>query len=515
MLKGVKRSVRPVPSVMLKCRATLRLLVIALATHLTGQGLTPPPAQAQVPPYCQQLPVAIAQKDKLRQAAIQGNRDAQKRYKDLVAQQAEKLRKCRGQSWNQNSAIWLRLYPCDAKAGALEGVLDRIVDRGYNKVYVEAFYNGKVLLPANSNPTPWTAVLAGSGLDNVDLLAQVIRKGRERGLKVYAWLFSMNFGASYFRSHGKQPTMARNGLGQTSLTARTIAGLSVEIGAGNPDEAFVDPYNAQARQDYAQVVRAIAQRKPDGMLFDYIRYPRGSGGASVAARVQDLWVYGDASYQALLGRAMNYRGMELIQRYLNQGFISGDDVKEAVALYPKEGEPMWQGRSLSESTGKLAIAQRVASLQADLWQLTIAHAAQGVLDFFSTAIAPAQQLGIPVGVVFFPEGNSTVGQGFDSRLQFWNRFPPSVEWHPMLYATCGSPSCIVAQFQRVLKQAPATAQVKPVLAGIWQQSVGNRPPLEVQMEAVYRAVPSLKSMSHFAYSWQEPGSDRDRKYCQP
>ena len=60
------------------------------------------------------------------------------------------------------------------------------------------------------------------------------------------------------------------------------------------------------------MVQAIAKRQPDGVLFDYVRYPRGYGAASVASKIQDLWVYGEASQQTLLQRASNYRGMELI-----------------------------------------------------------------------------------------------------------------------------------------------------------------------------------------------------------
>lgn len=493
-----------------------RLVAAALAPGLVGLEWLAPPAQAQSPPYCQQSPVAIAQKEKLRQAALKGDKHAQKSYTDLIARHAEGLRKCREKAWTQNQGIWLRLYPCDARAGSLDSVLDQIVNRGYTEIYVEAFYNGRVLLPVTDNPTPWLPVMAGSGQDKVDLLAQAIQKGRQRGLKVHAWLFSMNFGANYVRRPDKQQTIARNGLGQTSLTANTVAGLSTDLGLGNPDEAFIDPYSPQARQDYVQMVREVARRKPDGILFDYIRYPRGHGPASVAAKVQDLWIYGDASWRTLLQRALNYKGMELIHRYLSKGYIKGDDLKEINALYPAEREPAWQGLNGDRVKSNLPVANQVTALQSELWNLTVAHAYQGVIDFLLAAAVPAQEQRIPVGVVFFPDGNAAVGKsGFDSRMQPWDRFPGSLDWHPMAYAVCGNTSCIVSQVQRVLNWASASTQVKPVLAGIWQESVSNRPPLEQQMQAIYRVAPNLRSISHFAYSWQEPASDRNRKFCRP
>ncbi|MBD2020023.1 family 10 glycosylhydrolase, partial [Leptolyngbya sp. FACHB-36] len=372
------------------------LIATAITSSLLGHTLTLP-AHAQSTPYCQQITEAIAQKDRLRQAAMQGDRGAQKQYRRTIDLHAEYLRNCRKKAWPSNEAIWLRLYPCDTRDGAIEAVLDRIVNRGYNQVNIEVFYNSKVLLPANGNPTVWSSVLAGTKAENRDLLAEVIKKGRERGLKVYAWLFTMNFGSNYFRRDDRQQTIARNGWGQTSITARTVAGLSVELGQSTPDEAFIDPYSAEARRDYAQLVQTIAQRKPDGILFDYIRYPRGSGPASVASRVQDLWIYGEASHRALLKRALNYRGMELIQRYLNNGSISADDLKAATVLYPREGEPQWQGRNPGANTAKLPLARRAARLQAELWQLTSSHAAQGVLDFLSTAIEPVQRSRISSG----------------------------------------------------------------------------------------------------------------------
>ena len=274
-----------------------------VATTLVGQGVWSHPAQAEFLPYCQQTAEGIARKETARKAQ-KNDKKAQKRYQTLVVEQANQLRKCRNQNWLKTQALWIRLYACDIQPGALEEVLDRIVDRGYNQINVEVFYNGQVLLPQADNPTVWNSVVRVPGSENVDLLAQVIQKGRERGLSVYAWMFSMNFGYTYAVRPDREAALAKNGQGQTSLTVNTIAGLSTDLGAFNPDEAFIDPYSAQARQDYAQLVAAIAKRRPDGMLFDYIRYPRGTGSASVASKVKDLWIYGDSAQQAILQRAL-------------------------------------------------------------------------------------------------------------------------------------------------------------------------------------------------------------------
>jgi hypothetical protein len=485
-----------------RARQKRRLYRSSIATLLTSSSLASqlwllPAAQAQTTAYCWISNDASTQKENLLVGALKGNSDSEKRYKTLIKEHAEYLQQCRSRTWPNTQAIWLRLYPCDVRAGALDQILDRIVNRGYNQVYLEVFYDSQVLLPASDNPTPWASIVRTPGNEKVDLLAQTIQKGRERGLQVYAWMFTMNFGYRYSLRSDRQGVLARNGRGETSLSV-------VKDGP----QVFIDPYNLQAKTDYYQLVQAVLKRRPDGILFDYIRYPRGEGSGSVASRVEDLWIYGDAAKQALYDRALNNKGRELIQRYIRKGSISANDIADINQLYPNEATPLWQGRTPSP-------ADTVASLQWQLWQLSVAHAAQGVLDFLALAALPAQRSGVKAGAVFFPDANQAVGQvGYDSRLQPWDRFPNSLEWHPMSYGVCGNTSCIENLVKRVVDRSSPGIQVIPALAGVWGQPITNRPPLEAQMQALRLRTPQINAVSHFAFSWQEPQFDRDRKFCQ-
>lgn len=484
------------------------LLATVLITSLVSQPFRSHPAQAQATAYCQLSEAAKQEKETLLQSALKGNKEAENRYKTLLKEDAEQLRQCRSRTWPETQAIWLRLYPCDVQPGALDNIMDRLVNRGYNQVYIEVFYDGQVLLPASANPTVWPAVVRVPGGENTDLLAQAIQKGRERGLKVYAWMFLMNFGYSYALRPDRQSVVARNGKGETSLYV-----------VDNNSQIFIDPYNPQAKRDYYQLVTEVIRRRPDGVLFDYVRYPRSLGSGSVVNKVQDLWIYSNAAQQALYQRALNNKGLELIRRFLGKGYVTIGDVKAVDKLYPQEREPLWQGRTLppppEPSSPLPSAAQRQPLLQRELWQLSVAHALQGILDFVAVAILPLQQQGMRAGAVFFPDGNQAVGQGYDSRLQPWDRFPITLEWHPMSYATCGNVSCIAALVQRVVSQAPAGTQVIPVIAGVWGQSISNRPSLEAQMQAIHQVTPQIRGVSHFAYSWQEPRFDSDRKSCRP
>jgi hypothetical protein len=470
------------------------------------------PALAGAGDECQVVPHERSQKLAILQAAIAGDGNAARSYQTLLAQQAQRLHQCRQQSQITTQATWLRLYPCDRHPGMLDALLDEIVNRGYNQVYIDAFSNGQVLLPAADNPTVWASVLQEPGAENTDLLAMAIQKGRQRGLKVYAWVFSLNFGYAYAIRPERQGVLARNGSGETTASTAVKASLETGRDITTTDEIFVDPYHPQVLSDYRQLIQAILKRRPDGILFDYIRYPKGVGGASVASKVKDLWIYGEAAQQALYERALNQKGQELIRRYVTQGYVTAEDLIAVDKLYPLEKEPLWQGR-ISSMPWTESVAKRLPLIQQELWKLTVAHAMQGPVDFLTTFANLAHEQGVPAGAVFFPEANQTVGRGFDSRLQAWDRFPPTIEWHPMAYGVCGHAGCIVEQVQRVMEQAPAGTRVFPVLAGMWQQATAERPALEAQMFALRSQFPTLQGVSHFSFGWQEPNWERDRKFC--
>jgi len=325
---------------------------------------------------------------------------------------------------------------------------------------------------------------------------------------------------------------------------------------GSPDEVFVDPFHPVARQDFAELIRRILQRQPDGILFDYIRYPRGSGGSSLAATVRDLWIHGEAARQAYLDLAENPAGRALLERYLSQGYITVGDVLRLDATYAEEprwrqpGDPkpgateewalspelldgMAQGRAsgnedrhstpANEGSKPLAdptpsptpsAALRQERWQQQLWQLSVEFARRGILDYLEQAVQPAQSLGIPTGAVFFPEGNQAVGEGFDARLQPWDRFDLDMEWHPMVYAKCEDGSCVAQQVEQVLAVASPQTFVCPAIAGLWGQAQRKRPSLEIQMGSLARRFPQLPCVSHFALSWIEPELERSRLTCQ-
>jgi hypothetical protein len=480
----------------------IKMLTALATTCLSCSSfLVTTPATAAVGPYCQFAPEDATAKEKLLRTSLSDDQ-TKPEYDAIVQKHREMLQICRSQTWPEEQAIWLRLYPCDITPGSLDYVLDRIVNLGYNRVHLEVFYDSQVLLPPGDNPTPWTPVVRSPNGDQIDLLQQAIDKAHQRGLKVYAWLFTMNFGYTYAQKPDRQEALARNGVGKNSLSY-----------VDDRAQAFIDPYSPQAQTDYANLVQAVLERKPDGILFDYVRYPRGVAGHSSVHSVKDLWIHGKSSLNALYSRASNSKGLALIKKFVEKGNLSTRDIEIVDQQYPKETQAKWQG-SLSESDSKANASSRQNKLNQDLWFFTVAHAAQGVIDFLSSAAQPVQDRGLKAGAVFFPDANRLVGaQGFDSRLQAWDKFSPDLEWHPMAYAVCEEKTnCITDQVKKVLKTSPETTVI-PALAGAWGKEYRNHLPLETQIEALRKATPEINSISHFSYAWQEPDLDRRRQSC--
>lgn len=475
---------------------------IATAIACSASLVAIQPVKAASGPYCQFTPEEVEEKERLLKASLNGDSNVKQEYEAVVQRHQEMLQLCRSQTWPEEQAIWLRLYPCDISPGSLDRVLDHIVNLGYSKIHLEVFYDSQVLLPPADNPTPWTPVARSPEGDNIDLLQQTIDKAHQRGLKIYAWLFTMNFGYTYAQRPDRQDALARNGLGQDSLTY-----------VHDRSQAFIDPYSQQAQTDYYNLVQEVLERQPDGILFDYIRYPRGIGGQSYVQSVKDLWIYGKSSLNALFERAGNNKGLALIEKYIDTGTLTAKDVETVDRQYPKI-QAEWQGRRNSlDSKGN--VSSRQQHLQQDLWLFSVAHAAQGIIDFLSFAARPAQNKGLPAGAVFFPDANRLVGTtGFDSRLQAWDKFPTDLEWHPMAYSVCDEKTdCITNEVENVLKIASGKTSVIPALAGTWGEVYRQHLPLEIQMEALRKATPEVNSISHFSYAWQEPDRDRQRQSC--
>jgi hypothetical protein len=466
-------------------------------------------------PTCDVNKAEIARKNELRKATFfsPNPKPAQTEYGAMIAKHKTQLEQCRDRTWPKTEAVWIRLYANDAKPGVLEDVLDRVVNRGYNQIFVEVFYDGRIMLPVADNSTPWRSVLdeavkAGEVKPDYDLFAETVRLGKARGLKVYGWSFALNFGYGYGENRDRASTFALNGTGENSIArsqfdpVRFANGRAFYEDAYESDHLFIDPYNAKARADLAKAISSLNQRKPDGMVFDYVRYPATFAGTSQVTNVKQLWIYGDASRTALLNRISNPEIRKLMTIFLETGTVNAKDIIEI-----ENGR-----KDPAQRLDKTSNPARAAELaKKSLWQLATNHAYNGVIDFVSAVALPLGKNRVPVGAVFFPNGNRMDSGSFDMRMQAWDRFPVYMERHPMTYALCADGRCVADQVSQVLRQSSPDTTVCPVLAGAWGQSFREHPSFEIQMQAIKQKEPKINCVSHFVYAWMEPESDRLRK----
>ena len=73
-------------------------------------------------------------------ASLEEGASAKEAYQQIVRRHGQMLQNCRSQTWPEEQATWLRLYPCDISDGSIDYVLDRIVNLGYSKIHLEVFY---------------------------------------------------------------------------------------------------------------------------------------------------------------------------------------------------------------------------------------------------------------------------------------------------------------------------------------------------------------------------------------
>ncbi len=471
-------------------------------------------------PTCDVSRAEVLRKHELRKSALIANTNNpnaqaqyQAQYQGIIQKHKADLQTCRDRTAPQTQATWIRLYPNDAKAGVLEDVFDRMANRGYNQVFVEVFYDGRVLLPVADNPTPWRSVMeeavnAGEVPADYDLWKKAIAIGKERGIKVYGWSFTMNFGYGYSEIKGRSGVVAINGDGDNSIANTNFDRKLVSNGrafyedAYEADHLFIDPYNPIAKADLTAAVKALMLRQPDGMVFDYVRYPTNTTG-NLIDNVKQLWIHGAASRSALLNSIDNRNVRELMAIYLKKGDLTADDVVQTE-------------KKLTESlkvkpTNIKNPAETAAIAEGLLWNIATNHAYQGVINFVSTISAPLKQNNIPIGTVFFPNGNRVEDGKYEARMQPWDRFPAYMERHPMTYALCSDGKCVAEQVAEVVRQSPPETLVCPVLAGTWGQGFDGHPSFEKQMQAILAIEPKINCFSHFVYAWLEPESDRLRK----
>lgn len=279
--------------------------------------------------------------------------------------------------------MWIRPYRSDLSYAHLLEVLDHAVDWGLTDLYLEDFWGGKLAEPSPSQLFP-------ARYPGYSVLRAYAREAHRRGIRVHAWLHTLDFGPGYAAEHPER--LVYDGWGMTSG--------STEKGSNT-----VDPGLSANRA----VLKALIEELSglgyvDGIILDYLRYP---------VRLKEGEVDSTPDPRNFFG----YNPQTLAD------FFSSN---------PTLDTPAWHAYLQ-------AVSSSSASASAELPPLPSPDALRIWKDWLSDRIAglvaeirPSLKAGIPLSSAYFPNYYFHVN---DSRLQESNRWLNLFEEvHPMCYS---------------------------------------------------------------------------------
>jgi uncharacterized lipoprotein YddW (UPF0748 family) len=232
----------------------------------------------------------------------------------------------------RRQGLWIRPYRGDLTGLHVLEVLDNAQARGITEIYVEAFQGGKLHYKSPSGLFP-LATPASATAPEVELLKVYSREARRRGMKVYAWLHSLNFGQPYGEAHPEQ--LVRDGFGRTS-------------GASEKLSWRVSPTHPEVRRRLNLMAWELATSgMVDGIQLDYIRYPvrLKDGDVDPSADPRNFWGYSDHQMQTFFTENPAY-DTDAMRAYLSTGIAPDGREGEYLDVWKR-----WLAREVEELIG--------------------------------------------------------------------------------------------------------------------------------------------------------------------
>ncbi|MNR87107.1 hypothetical protein D3C72_179690 [compost metagenome] len=252
-------------------------------------------------------------------------------YDRLVKEVSASNRPAKGEAIRRKG-LWIRPYRGDLSGLHVLEVLDNAQAMGITEVYVEAFQNGKLHYKSPSGVFP-LATPATSTAPEVELLKVYSREARRRGMKVYAWLHTLNFGQAYGEANPDQ--LVRDGFGRTS-------------GASEKQSWRVSPSHPEVRRRLNLMAWELASSGiVDGIQLDYIRYPvrLKEGDVDPSADPRNFWGYSAPQMQSFYTENPAY-DTDAMRTYLTTGVAPDGREVEYLDVWKR-----WLAHELEELIG--------------------------------------------------------------------------------------------------------------------------------------------------------------------
>jgi uncharacterized lipoprotein YddW (UPF0748 family) len=228
--------------------------------------------------------------------------------------------------------LWIRPYRGDLSGLHVLEVLDNAQAMGITEIYVEAFQAGKLHYRSPSGVFP-PATPATATAPEVELLRVYSQEGRRRGMKVYAWLHTLNFGQEYGEANPDQ--LVRDGFGRVS-------------GATEKQSWRVSPTHPEVRRRLNLMAWELASSGlVDGIQLDYIRYPvrLKEGDVDPTADPRNFWGYSSHQMQSFFAENPAY-DTDAMRIFLTTG--AAPDARDAEYL---DVWKRWLAREIEELIG--------------------------------------------------------------------------------------------------------------------------------------------------------------------
>ncbi|MBM3274671.1 MAG: hypothetical protein FJZ00_05940, partial [Candidatus Sericytochromatia bacterium] len=176
---------------------------------------------------------------------------------------------------------------------------------GVTDLFVETFRGGRTNFIGNATfPSRYPE----------DVLAVYVKEGKRRGIRIHAWLHTLDFGPDWAKAY--PDTLVQDGYGKSST--------STERGSNR-----VSPALAEVRREVAQLIDDVASRSVDGVMLDYLRYPTRLKGDDIddTPDPRNFFGYNLRQFAAILLRSPDLATPEA-REFLASGTLARDEQRE-------------------------------------------------------------------------------------------------------------------------------------------------------------------------------------------
>lgn len=373
----------------------------------------------------------------------------------------------------ERRGMWLRPYRSDLSHAHLLEVLDHAVDRGLTDLYIEDFWGGKLAEPSPLQLFP-------ARYPGYALLRAYAREAHRRGIKVHAWLHTLDFGPTYAAAH--PDLLVYDGWGKTS-------------GSTEKGSSTVDPGLGANRAVLKALVAELSDSgHVDGIILDYLRYPvrlTPEGEVDERPDPRNFWGYNPRTHA------------------------------EFFSSHPELDTPAWHAYlapvASDSATASAMLPAAPAPKALTIWKDWLSDRVAGLVSELRPAIKP----GVALSSAFFPNYYFHV---HDNRLQESNRWLSLFEEvHPMCYSYYLDPnpgpygtytiSRELEIMEAGLAQMP-TGSLRPSLLPALSEDPPRTPMWAPFHHRIFREqvswlrgrmqegqFPSVQGLSFFSYGW--------------